>query len=497
MKKYALVEWTNEADAGSYSVVDSEWILGYTPEMYLIEWREGQGKKKPPTGGWPMGEAKILQTSDKESELKKALHDMTSKKNQSELVVSGKRRRIPKKRLYESDDETDTDVGGSSGNEKRMRGAKKAEESDVSSSSPSQRKAGQKRAPNEDQTQTDKEQEPEVDKEEQDLEAFHDTSSDKEIDYSTDGMGTDGCPHGDEMENGDEEEEEEEEERSEGEEYPPEYELSELEKLRLEVRGLRDEIMLLRHQVCKELPKVHAIALKALGTHNNVRYSMDDEDRKTDQRKTLSRPVAKGAVGKGRRRPVEIKKTGVLKKEAEIFRQKVNFEKVSGKPKVILSPTKLVKNERVVPSSPTKKQTTQNSDQVEIHPGSGVFVDREAWDSLNELDQPTAFARRLLPFVFSMETLLNSNLRGGKSTRDSAAEPKNPLDPKRVDAIYNAVYCKFPRVRHCDIGQAINGRLSNLRYQAMKKTWAPSFPSQLPTSLILRHNASCFQGEST
>eukprot|EP00057_Strongylocentrotus_purpuratus_P021905 XP_011676379.1 PREDICTED: ATP-dependent RNA helicase DRS1 isoform X4 [Strongylocentrotus purpuratus] len=453
MKKYALVEWTNEADAGSYSVVDSEWILGYTPEMYLIEWREGQGKKKPPTGGWPMGEAKILQTSDKESELKKALHDMTSKKNQSELVVSGKRRRIPKKRLYESDDETDTDVGGSSGNEKkRMRGAKKAEESDVSSSSPSQRKAGQKRAPNEDQTQTDKEQEPEVDKEEQDLEAFHDTSSDKEIDYSTDGMGTDGCPHGDEMENGDEEEEEEEEERSEGEEYPPEYELSELEKLRLEVRGLRDEIMLLRHQVCKELPKVHAIALKALGTHNNVRYSMDDEDRKTDQRKTLSRPVAKGAVGKGRRRPVEIKKTGVLKKEAEI---------------------------------------------VEIHPGSGVFVDREAWDSLNELDQPTAFARRLLPFVFSMETLLNSNLRGGKSTRDSAAEPKNPLDPKRVDAIYNAVYCKFPRVRHCDIGQAINGRLSNLRYQAMKKTWAPSFPSQLPTSLILRHNASCFQGEST
>ncbi|XP_011676379.2 ATP-dependent RNA helicase DRS1 isoform X4 [Strongylocentrotus purpuratus] len=453
MKKYALVEWTNEADAGSYSVVDSEWILGYTPEMYLIEWREGQGKKKPPTGGWPMGEAKILQTSDKESELKKALHDMTSKKNPSELVVSGKRRRIPKKRLYESDDETDTDVGGSSGNEKkRMRGAKKAEESDVSSSSPSQRKAGQKRAPNEDQTQTDKEQEPEVDQEERDLEAFHDTSSDREIEDSTDGMGTDGCPHGDEMENGDEEEEEEEEERSEGEEYPPEYELSELEKLRLEVRGLRDEIMLLRHQVCKELPKVHAIALKALGTHNNVRYSMDDEDRKTDQRKTLSRPVAKGAVGKGRRRPVEIKKTGVLKKEAEI---------------------------------------------VEIHPGSGVFVDREAWDSLNELDQPTAFARRLLPFVFSMETLLNSNLRGGKSTRDSAAEPKNPLDPKRVDAIYNAVYCKFPRVRHCDIGQAINGRLSNLRYQAMKKTWAPSFPSQLPTSLILRHNASCFQGEST
>lgn len=60
----------------------------------------------------------MLLYTDKESELKKALHDMTSKKNQSELVVSGKRRRIPKKRLYESDDETDTDVGGSSGNEK-------------------------------------------------------------------------------------------------------------------------------------------------------------------------------------------------------------------------------------------------------------------------------------------------------------------------------------------------------------------------------------------
>ncbi|XP_063971583.1 uncharacterized protein LOC129254364 isoform X1 [Lytechinus pictus] len=471
MKKYALVEWTNEADAGSYSVVNSEWILGYTPEMYLIEWREGQGRKKPPSGGWPMGEAKILQTSDKESELKKALHDMTSQKSQNGLVVSGKRKRIPKKRLYESDDETDTDVGRSSGDEKkRSRKTKKAEESDVSPSS-SQRKAGQKRVSSEDQTQPNKDQEPNLDQEpgqeDQDPEAFPDTSSDREIEYSTDGMGPD--VQGDEMEDGEEEEEEEEEEElgSEGGEYPPEYELSELEKLRLEVRGLRDEIMLLRHEVCKELPKVHAIALKALGTHNNVSCSPEDKSSKVIKRKALSQN--KFAVSKGRRRPGQLSKAGVVKKEADILRQKANLEKISGKPKVILSPTKLIKNEMVPSPSPSKKQATQNSDQVEIHPGSGVFINREVWDGLNALDQPTAFTRRLLPFVFSMETLLNSNLRGGKSTRDSSAEPRQALDPKKVDAIYKAVTTRFPNISHCDIGQAINGRLSSIRYREQKR----------------------------
>ena len=43
---------------------------------------------------------------------------MTSLKAQSNLVVEGKRKRIPKKRLYESDDETDTDACKSSGDEK-------------------------------------------------------------------------------------------------------------------------------------------------------------------------------------------------------------------------------------------------------------------------------------------------------------------------------------------------------------------------------------------
>lgn len=466
MKKYALVEWTNEADAGSYSVVDSEWILGYTPEMYLIEWREGQGRKKPPPGGWPMGEAKVLQTSDKEAELKKALHDMTSIKERGDLVVCGKRKRIPKKRLYESDDETDTDAyRSSSGEEKRRnRGSKASEMSDPASSPVSPRKC-KKRSPRSSQepAQGSQNQEQDQDHGEMAQQGFAETSSDREVEDSTDDM-TDGRPVTD-MENT--------EEGSEA-DYPPEYELSELEKLRLEVRGLRDEIMLLRHQVCKELPKVHAIALKALGTQNNFISSIGCTEHadaaQSEARRQPSHSVKKNInTRNGRRRSTGVLNTGALKKEAEVFRQRVQLEKSVGEPTAVMTDAKGLKIDKTASPSPKKKQATQNSNEVEIYPGSRVFIEAEAWGQLNELDQPTAFARRLLPHVFSMETLLNSNLRGGKSTRDTAAEPKKALDQSRVDAIYKAVITKFPEISYCDIGQAINGRLSSIRYREQKR----------------------------
>ncbi|XP_072163808.1 uncharacterized protein [Diadema setosum] len=476
MKKYALVEWTNEADAGSYSVVKSEWILGYTPEMYLIEWREGQGRKKPPPGGWPMGEAKILQTSDKEVELKRQLHTMTSVKEQSNLVVTGKRKRIPKKRLYESDDETDTDAcRSSSGDEKKRLKGRNARMGLENSSPSTPRRGGMKKSlqaqnaasscPEQDQDQD----QDELGKISSAQNAYQEMSSEREVEESTDDIMEEG--RGNLLENmmddaaGMEEEEEEEEEEESETDYPPEYELSELEKLRMEVRGLRDEIMLLRHQVCKELPKVHAIALKALGVgmHGNGSYAIEPQSTTPMPARPVAPSSGRGHHRRGRKSANIVRPSNVLKKETELFRQKVKSENQA------VNGVKAARNEKTSASSPGRRAPGQKPSQVEIHPGTGVFIDREDWEKLNELDQPTAFARRMLPYVFSMETLLNSNLRGGRSTRDTKAEPKLALDQERVDAIYKSVITKFPNVSYCDIGQAINGRLSSIRYREQKR----------------------------
>ncbi|KAG9344543.1 hypothetical protein JZ751_011214 [Albula glossodonta] len=75
--------------------------------------------------------------------------------------------------------------------------------------------------------------------------------------------------------------------------------------------------------------------------------------------------------------------------------------------------------------------------QVEVYPGSNVFCEAQAWHAAIQAQSPTAMARTLLLGVFDMDTLLHSNLRGGRSRRPTFPNHRAGLDPHKLDAIYN------------------------------------------------------------
>ncbi|CAM4579088.1 unnamed protein product [Leuciscus chuanchicus] len=72
---------------------------------------------------------------------------------------------------------------------------------------------------------------------------------------------------------------------------------------------------------------------------------------------------------------------------------------------------------------------------VEIYPGSEVFVSRSAWRAASYANTSTAMVRCLFCSVFDMETLLRSNLRGGKSKTACGEEARDGLDSGKVKAI--------------------------------------------------------------
>ncbi|XP_072533789.1 uncharacterized protein [Salminus brasiliensis] len=106
--------------------------------------------------------------------------------------------------------------------------------------------------------------------------------------------------------------------------------------------------------------------------------------------------------------------------------------------------------------------------QVEVYPGSGIFCAEHAWLAANMARSPTAMVRALLLGVFDMDTLLNSNLRGGRSRRPSYSDQHAPLDPDKLNAIYNATLARFPLARKGQIGTGINSKLSEIRFRSRK-----------------------------
>ncbi|XP_066535404.1 uncharacterized protein [Hoplias malabaricus] len=114
------------------------------------------------------------------------------------------------------------------------------------------------------------------------------------------------------------------------------------------------------------------------------------------------------------------------------------------------------------------RTVNQNSTPVEVYPGSGVFCAEHAWLAANMARSPTAMVRALLLGVFDMDTLLNSNLRGGRSRRPSYSDHHAPLDPEKLNAIYNATLARFPLARKGQIGTGINSKLSEIRFRSRK-----------------------------
>ncbi|KAJ8359458.1 hypothetical protein SKAU_G00159830 [Synaphobranchus kaupii] len=106
--------------------------------------------------------------------------------------------------------------------------------------------------------------------------------------------------------------------------------------------------------------------------------------------------------------------------------------------------------------------------QVEVYPGSNVFCEARAWHAAIQAQSPTAMARTLLLGIFDMDTLLHSNLRGGRSRRPTFPNHRAGLDPHKLDAIYSATLAKFPLARKGQIGTGINSKLSEIRFKSRR-----------------------------
>ncbi|CAB1438866.1 unnamed protein product [Pleuronectes platessa] len=114
---------------------------------------------------------------------------------------------------------------------------------------------------------------------------------------------------------------------------------------------------------------------------------------------------------------------------------------------------------RSSPSSSTSESVIPSS-KMEIHPGTGVMVEKLAWAYAVNANSATVFVRHLLTAVFPVEILLVSNLRGGKRGRGDA---RLPLDKRKLDAIYSATLERWPGTQPSSIGSTINAKITELR----------------------------------
>ncbi|KAK0155079.1 hypothetical protein N1851_002595 [Merluccius polli] len=118
-------------------------------------------------------------------------------------------------------------------------------------------------------------------------------------------------------------------------------------------------------------------------------------------------------------------------------------------------------------ASPTPSQTVSQSSKVEIHPGTGVMIDKLAWAYALISNSATVFVRQLLTAVFPLEILMVSNLRG---TKRSGGDPRLPLDKNKLDAIYSATLERFPGTPLSSIGSAVNAKITELRSKSKTST---------------------------
>ncbi|XDV10894.1 hypothetical protein PO909_000005 [Leuciscus waleckii] len=113
------------------------------------------------------------------------------------------------------------------------------------------------------------------------------------------------------------------------------------------------------------------------------------------------------------------------------------------------------------PPQPTSPKPTS----VLLGNDDSTRVSAHCWETTKA--QPTAkgMARTLLLGLFSIDVLLKSNLTGGVNKVDPSAERRQPLDPKKLTALLNAVVQQHPGAKIPDIRTAINKRICELRHQ--------------------------------
>ncbi|XP_077395476.1 uncharacterized protein LOC144031864 isoform X2 [Festucalex cinctus] len=98
-----------------------------------------------------------------------------------------------------------------------------------------------------------------------------------------------------------------------------------------------------------------------------------------------------------------------------------------------LQSTSAMSSVKPKPTSDIPPRVDSKSSKVEIYPGTGVMIEKLSWAYALNANSATIFVRHLLTAVFPIETLLVSNLRGGKRGGDA----REPLDKIKLDAIYS------------------------------------------------------------
>ncbi|XP_077371295.1 uncharacterized protein LOC144031862 [Festucalex cinctus] len=98
-----------------------------------------------------------------------------------------------------------------------------------------------------------------------------------------------------------------------------------------------------------------------------------------------------------------------------------------------------------------------------------VTISAHCWESARACTTPNGMARVLLMGLFDVEVLLKSNLKGGRSKLDPNSERRQAFDPRKLQALKDAVVQQFPGAKEADVRKSINNRICELRHQVKRK----------------------------
>ncbi|XP_057330859.1 uncharacterized protein LOC130671155 [Microplitis mediator] len=136
----------------------------------------------------------------------------------------------------------------------------------------------------------------------------------------------------------------------------------------------------------------------------------------------------------------------------------------------ILAELKNMRNDIIQSQRQNQSDTDDenNPKMVEVgRRGSGIKITEEQWECAQSQGRCTAMAVVLLTAIVPMDTLLRSNLKGGKAR--ISKDPNNPtqhqgLDPAILEAIKYTVRKKFKKnYDDTKINTALNVKMSSLR----------------------------------
>ncbi|XP_044132509.1 uncharacterized protein LOC122925037 isoform X1 [Bufo gargarizans] len=107
--------------------------------------------------------------------------------------------------------------------------------------------------------------------------------------------------------------------------------------------------------------------------------------------------------------------------------------------------------------------------QMELHPGTRVYLSAPQWAAAQQCSTASAFVRAVIMSLFDTDTLLKSNFKGGASKRLTDGEKRVPLDPVKTSALTAATLEKFPGTSKGVISDAVNRKIAELKFR-LKET---------------------------